>query len=129
MKLIIAGSREIEVDAASLNRYICWFKIESEIEEVISGNSGNADLAGEVWSVECLGKDATKFPAEWDKYQYLAGSLRNGQMADVGDALLLIWDGRSSGSRDMKIQMLTRRKRIYEVVINETETYTEYNTK
>jgi hypothetical protein len=41
------------------------------------------------------------FPANWEAYGPKAGPLRNQEMANYADALILIWDGQSPGSRDM----------------------------
>ncbi len=41
------------------------------------------------------------FPAEWDKWGKAAGTIRNARMARVADAVLVVWDGKSPGSRDM----------------------------
>jgi hypothetical protein len=38
-------------------------------------------------------------------------------MAEEGDALLLIWDGESKGSANMKKEMLFKKKPIYEVIL------------
>jgi hypothetical protein len=46
-----------------------------------------------------------------------AGHLRNKQMADHGTHLLLIWDGLSKGSANMKAQMQKVDKPIYEIII------------
>lgn len=38
-------------------------------------------------------------------------------VADYADALLLIWDGESKGSANMRSEMLNRRKLVYEVTL------------
>jgi hypothetical protein len=38
-------------------------------------------------------------------------------MAEYADALLLIWDGKSRGSLNMKQQMLKLEKPVYEVIV------------
>ena len=47
-----------------------------------------------------------------------AGHVRNKKMAEYGDALLLIWDGKSKGSANMKKEMQKLNKPIYEVTLN-----------
>lgn len=59
----------------------------------------------------------TKFPADWDKFGKAAGHIRNKQMAEEADALLLIWDGESKGSANMKKEMLFKNKPVYEVIL------------
>jgi hypothetical protein len=38
-------------------------------------------------------------------------------MADYADALLLIWDGESKGSANMKKNMEKQNKKVYEVIL------------
>ena len=59
----------------------------------------------------------TEFKAEWTIHGKAAGPIRNRKMAEYGDALLLIWDGTSKGSSNMKIEMEKRNKPIYEIII------------
>lgn len=59
----------------------------------------------------------TKFPADWEKFGKVAGHIRNKQMAEEGDALLLIWDGESKGSANMKDNMIKLGKPVYEVIL------------
>lgn len=42
-----------------------------------------------------------KFPAEWDKYYKAAGPIRNQKMAEYANALIAVWDGKSTGTKDM----------------------------
>ena len=37
----------------------------------------------------------------WDKYGPSAGPRRNAQMAEVADALIAFWDGKSRGTKNM----------------------------
>jgi hypothetical protein len=104
MKTIIAGSRSITnydqiLEAISLSNII--------ITTVISGTANGVDKLGERFA-----KDhdipVLQFPADWDKYGKKAGYLRNIEMAEVGDALICVWDGQSHGSKHM-IEIATRR--------------------
>lgn len=63
------------------------------------------------------GKKVAEFPADWDKFGKAAGHIRNTEMANYADALLLIWDGESKGSANMKYQMNQLGKPIYEVIL------------
>ena len=42
-----------------------------------------------------------KFPANWDGFGKRAGFIRNTQMGDFADALLVFWDGQSNGTKHM----------------------------
>jgi hypothetical protein len=122
MKLIIAGSRTINADSL-LNGIILFLGLDTKISEVVSGTANGVDKSGEKWALEMqrlcghMGPKISRFPAEWDTHGKVAGPIRNAQMADYADALLLIWDGESRGSANMKKQMEKRGKPIYEIVV------------
>ena len=90
MKLIIAGSRDIEVTTAQIQEYVDASGFFPSC--IVSGKARGVDSCGEYWA---KGKNLPimPFPADWDKHGKAAGPIRNKHMADVGDALLLIWDG------------------------------------
>lgn len=98
MKLIIAGSRNIKINKDGIDSYISALDIPAL--EVVSGHSGNVDLAGEAWAEEWE-LPVKLFPAAWDEFGKSAGPIRNGQMAGYADGLLAIWDGCSKGTLNM----------------------------
>lgn len=118
MKLIIAGSRTIDLSFGDFDEYFYRFDISVDPEdtEIVSGTAKGVDIAGERYAKECS-LPIHRFPADWDKYGKGAGHIRNKQMADYADALLLIWDGESRGSKNMKETMLKLNKPVYEVII------------
>lgn len=119
MDIIIAGSRNLDIRPDFINSCIELFGL-NPIETVFSGHSGKVDLAGESWAN--IWQVGTKlFPANWDKYNKAAGPIRNKDMAQCAGALLLIWDGTSKGSSNMRNEMLKLKKPIYEVIIREIE--------
>lgn len=90
--------------------------------EVVSGTAGGVDRSGENFVRIHANRgypDVTlkQFPADWDTHGKAAGHIRNKQMADYADALLLIWDGESKGSANMKATMLKLNKPVYEVIL------------
>lgn len=97
MKVIIAGTR-------SINDYnLVTTEVANSmfyISEVISGTYKGVDLLGERFAQE-HGIQITRFKPDWDKYGSRAGPIRNEKMAQYGDALILIWDGKSAGSKNM----------------------------
>jgi len=97
MKTIIAGSRQIE-DVEALKQTIAdagW-----EIEEVVSGTCRGVDVMGEEWAHD--NEIALKqFPADWITHGRMAGELRNREMAEYADGLILLWDGQSPGASCM----------------------------
>ena len=123
MKLIIAGGRNLRTDDDFINECLFMFNIKENVEEVISGTARGADRAGEDWALNLAQEDmpVIKFPADWDEYGKAAGHIRNKEMAEYADALLLIWDGESRGSANMKKEMKKLGKPIYEVILTKDE--------
>ena len=97
MKVVIAGSRDIiDYDV------VCQAIKESgfDISLVISGGARGTDRLGERWARE------NKIPcevmtADWDRGGKSAGLRRNKEMAETGDALIAVWDGKSRGTEHM----------------------------
>lgn len=114
MKLIIAGSRDLNVSTEFIEEQILKFNISPYI--VISGGANGIDRCGELFAKKLL-LHCMVFEANWQLHGKSAGPLRNQQMAKEADALLLIWDGKSAGSRDMKSKMQGLNKQVYEVII------------
>lgn len=116
MKLVIAGSRHIRIQPGFIEAALANYGIRDQIKEVISGGAEGVDWAAEEFAIDFMDEEAKVLQAEWIN-GVQAGAARNKKMAEYADALLLIWDGRSSGSANMKMQMLKLRKPIYEIVI------------
>ena len=97
MKVIIAGSREIEdmkeVEAAIKESGF-------SITEVVSGTARGVDCLGEKWAMENDRRLAV-FRAEWETLGKAAGFIRNRRMAEYADALIAVWDGKSKGTMNM----------------------------
>lgn len=97
MNVIIAGSRNVTEYS------IVAFAIENskfEIDNVISGKAKGVDELGEKWA-KSRNIPIIEYPADWKKYGKSAGVIRNEQMAKAADALIAIWDGKSSGTFNM----------------------------
>ena len=96
MRVIIAGSREID-DCEYVKE-----QIEAsgfDITEVVSGKCRGVDKCGELWAKK---NNIPVEPFPFVKGMGKAGGpLRNLQMAQYADALILIWDGTSKGSFNM----------------------------
>lgn len=113
MKLIIAGSRDITdhnvvVDALEKS----GFEVES-ITEIVSGGARGVDRIAEDLSRLLLDKEATVFPAQWDKFPRAAGHIRNAEMAEYADALIAVWDGKSPGTKNMIDTALSAGLKVY----------------
>jgi len=115
MKVIVAGPRTIEdyeaVQAAILASGFL-------ITELISGRARGVDSLGEDWAnSQDPPIPIISYPANWELHGRKAGAIRNGIMAYYADALVLVWDGQSSGSADMLKKAKLRKLLIYEVVV------------
>lgn len=127
MKLIIAGTRKLDVSVAFIEGCLEFFNLldkqqsftRMDVSEIVSGAAPGIDLSGEYYADLCEIKKK-RFPIEkedWINLGKSAGPLRNKKMANYADALLLIWDGKSKGSANMKKEMIKRNKPVYEVIL------------
>lgn len=123
MKLIIAGSRDLWFSPAivdgALISLIPGYGDGIKVTEVVSGGATGADSAGEYWArIQRYPEIPIRhFLPDWDLYGRRAGPIRNSKMAAYADALLLIWDGKSKGSADIKKKMEELEKPVYEVIL------------
>lgn len=99
MRTIIAGSRE-GFSLADVHRAIEKSGFQDEITEVVSGGARGVDRLGEGWG-KARGLPVRQFIPDWEKHKKGAAHVRNQEMADYASALILVWDGVSTGSADM----------------------------
>jgi hypothetical protein len=113
MRVIIAGSRDI-TDYETIKRAVS--ESGFKITEVVSGRARGVDRLGERWA-RANDIPIAYFSADWDnvdtpgaviktnkygkKYNAVAGHWRNEKMAKYAEALIAIWDGKSSGTKNM----------------------------
>ena len=132
MKVIVAGSRNIH--NFDINKVI----LDSGfiVSEVVCGYADGIDTLGKIWAEE-NNIPVSLFPADWNnilvsnavvktnkygkQYNALAGFIRNEQMAEYADALIVIYYSNSRGSIDMLTRAKRHKLKIYEVKINETD--------
>ena len=113
MKVIIAGGRDI-TDECALNAAL--FKSPFNVTEVVCGKAAGTDTLGSNWAIANT-VPVKYFPANWNTYGRAAGPIRNKEMADYADALILIWDGKSRGSANMLKTMQQQNKPIYQHIV------------
>ena len=114
MKVIIAGSRSIN------DPFHIMEAIKSsgfQITEVVSGGARGVDWQGEQCA-KALDIPIKRFIAKWNKYGRGAGFVRNQQMGWYADALIAIWDGKSTGTKHM-IDFMKRLKKPFYIHIVE----------
>lgn len=119
MKLIIAGGRDLDPTIGFIEgamKLLKPYAMNGPITEVVCGGAAGVDKEGAHWASHA-GVKLTYFMADWNAHGPAAGPIRNKEMAEYADVLLLIWDGESRGSASMKREMERLRKPIYEVIV------------
>jgi hypothetical protein len=133
MKTIIAGSRSIQLySLIPQSVKASGFSIT----ELVCGCAPGVDRLGFVWARKNY-VPVRFFPA-WEKqHQWAmenwwldeivephlgehwraAGHIRNAEMAKYADALILVWDGQSAGSKSMLAQAKSKGLKIYERIV------------
>ena len=91
MKLLIAGSRSIT--SFDLSPYI-----PDEVDLIITGGAKGIDTLAEAYARE-RGTPTLTVKPRYEKYGRAAPILRDEEMVDMADAVLVIWDGTSRGSK------------------------------
>ena len=98
MKVIIAGGRTF--DKYDLLVKYCDKILANQTDiEIVSGTANGADKLGEKYAID-RGYSIKPFPADWSIGKS-AGYVRNKQMAQYADALIVFWDGNSKGTKHM----------------------------
>ncbi len=102
MRIVIAGSRS----------YYNFEEAESFIREclqnmsvqppliLLSGGASGADQLGERFAVE-NGFSVEHHFAQWQRFGKSAGPKRNQEMAELCDAVICFWDGKSKGTASL----------------------------
>lgn len=99
MKLLVTGSRTI-TDTGFIHQTLdqCPFQPDT----LVHGNAEGVDQNAMGWAVK-NGIDVEAHPVPewaWDELGAKAGPMRNNYMVSESDAVVAIWDGESSGTRD-----------------------------
>ncbi len=99
MKVIIAGGRFFKNYPLLEEKCDKILKNQKNVV-IVSGLAKGADLLG-VRYARRRGFEVKPFPADWGKYGLGAGPIRNKEMAEYADALIVFWDGESKGTLSM----------------------------
>lgn len=110
MKLIIAGGRDYYLTEADYAKLSALHR-EQGVTEVLSGCATGADTCGEEWAKR-NGIVVSTHPALWRKHGKAAGMMRNGEMAEAGDALAVFPGGK--GTANMLKQAQERGLRVFD---------------
>lgn len=110
MKLIIAGGRAYFLTKQDY-AYLDALNKATPITEVICGGATGADDCGCTWARENR-LPVRLFLPQWKRYGHIAGPMRNREMAEYADAVVLFPGGR--GTRSMREEALAKGITIYE---------------
>ena len=101
-KLVVAGTRYFNnyaLVASKLDVYLAD-KLDKYNVTIICGDAQGADAMGLAYASN-HGLKVEHFPAEWGKFGSAAGPIRNKKMAQNADAVIVFWDGKSPGTKNM----------------------------
>ncbi len=98
MKVVIAGGRDIFIPEQVMDKILSDSGFTPT--QIGCGMASGVDICGRNWAYS-HGIPIVEFHADWSAHGKAAGPIRNAAMAEWGDALVLIWDGKSKGSRSM----------------------------
>lgn len=104
MRVIVSGGRDLVWTSKHRNWLIGTLK-DLNATVVVCGMCSGADELGYDVAKQ-LGLKIDEHPALWGKYGLSAGPIRNGEMADVADALILFPGGK--GTRNMERHALEK---------------------
>lgn len=94
MKLIIAGGRDYRCTDADLCN-LDAIRLADNVTEVVCGGATGADEYGRQWAI--MNNIPVKmFAPDWKAYGRAAGPIRNRQMAEYADAVVLFAGGRGT---------------------------------
>lgn len=100
-RLLVAGSRDLAPSFLLLDHASAIFFRDKAVLTVVHGDASGVDRTAKLWA-KARRWPQESHPANWDKYGRAAGPIRNQEMLESGiDAAIFVWDGKSSGTRDM----------------------------
>ena len=119
IKLMVCGSRTI-VDKDFIYKKIDEYVAKNFSAEeiiIIEGEARGVDSIAKQWAID-HNKKIEAYPANWDLYGKSAGYRRNVDMVKTCDHCLIIWDGKSKGTKH-DIDLCTKYKKPYTLYIVE----------
>lgn len=101
-RVIIAGGRDFYNYLILKER--CEYYLQSKMRThnviIVSGHASGADSLGEKFAIE-HNLQCELHPADWKLHGKAAGPIRNAEMAEIANALIAFWDGKSRGTKSM----------------------------
>ena len=107
MKIAIVGSRSVFVDDLS-----AWI---SPDDEIVSGGADGVDRCAAEYA-EKNGLRLTEFLPKYDRFGRAAPIVRNREIVDYADRVIVFWDGYSKGAQSV-IQYAKKAEKPYEIIL------------
>lgn len=125
MKVIIAGSRSFDGNLKLMGMVAdAVLKSKFQITEVVSGGARGVDLAGEIYA-RTYNIPVRLFIPDWNEHGKSAGMIRNIEMLKYSDAVIVLWDGVSKGSKHTLDTARKMGKPVYEHFQYEVSDYSQ----
>lgn len=124
-RIIVAGSRTLSsrpivANAIKLSPHNPFHG------ELVTGDADGVDSIAREFVQTFRNVELNVFPANWDEYGKSAGPRRNTEMAEYADGLIAVWNGKSSGTKDIIDKALERNLDVYVRVIESQSDIDEY---
>ncbi len=107
MKIAIVGSRSVFVDDLS-----AWI---SPDDEIVSGDADGVDRCAAEYA-EKNGLRLTEFLPKYDRFGRAAPIVRNREIVDYADRVIVFWDGYSKGAQSV-IQYAKKAEKPCEIIL------------
>ena len=78
----------------------CFIQLDKKDITILSGKCSGVDNMAERYAIE-KGYDLETYPAEWNKFGKSAGPKRNRIMAERADLVMVFWDYKSKGTKNL----------------------------
>lgn len=98
MRLLICGSRDVQLSEDELNETLELRGFLYDIDTIISGGARGPDTTAIEWARH-RGVPLLIYTPDWKRYGNRAGLVRNKYMVDECDQCLAFWDGMSTGTK------------------------------
>lgn len=118
MKLAVCGSREITIEFHELDKLIDALRLHAV--EIVSGGANGIDAVAEEFAYQFEIK-YTEFPADWESHGKAAGPIRNRQIAQYADQLLVIRYPDSKGSISVASEFRKLGKPVTEIILTRND--------
>ena len=114
MRIAIIGSRELGGDEECCYEKICG-SVPRNCTEIVSGGAAGIDTLAEKYAREnaLLFK---KFEPEYHKYGKSAPFMRNAQIIEYANLVLVFWDGKSRGTAQA-VKMCCENNKLIEIFL------------